>query len=105
MFGPGGRAEPAGLDVEPLAALSVRTGRDARRDVLITNRAGDRQVLSTNGMLHSAVTDSGVTLSTPLEITIRPKQHTERRPAVHGMLATQPRRTAAPSLRQHQETH
>ncbi|MEU4292745.1 hypothetical protein AB0E63_31355 [Kribbella sp. NPDC026596] len=47
-------AEPAALDVEPLAALSIRTGRDTRRNVLITNLTGERQVLSTNGMLHSA---------------------------------------------------
>jgi len=51
-------SEPAGLDVEPLSPLSVRTGRSAREDVLVTNRAGHRQVLSTNGELHSAVTDS-----------------------------------------------
>ena len=54
----GAPAELAGLDVEPLSPLSVRTGRSARRDVLVTNRATHRQVLSTDGDLRSAVTDN-----------------------------------------------
>jgi hypothetical protein len=54
----GAPAEPAGLDVDPLSPLSVRTGRSTRRDVLVTNRAARRQVLSTDGDLRSAVTDS-----------------------------------------------
>jgi hypothetical protein len=54
----GAAAEPAGLDVEPLSPLSVRTGRCRREEVLVTNRAEQRQVLSTNGELHSTVVDS-----------------------------------------------
>jgi hypothetical protein len=103
----GAPAESAGLDVETLSPLSVRTGRFVRTDVLVTNRAAHRQVLSTNGDLASAVidssggvvgryvgphalalvgfpiepqwwlvivlpTDSGSTLSAPLEITSTP---------------------------------
>ncbi|NIK60507.1 hypothetical protein [Kribbella shirazensis] len=51
-------AEDAGLDVEPMSPLRVRTGRDARRDVLIANRTAKAEVLRTNGQLSSAVTDS-----------------------------------------------
>jgi len=54
----GAPAEPAGLDVEPLSPLSVRTGRFTHEDVLVTNRAVHEQVLLTNGALTSAVTDS-----------------------------------------------
>jgi hypothetical protein len=54
----GAPAERAGLDVEPLSPLTVRTGRSTREDVLVTSRATHRHVLSTNGALQSAVTDS-----------------------------------------------
>jgi hypothetical protein len=54
----GAPAERAGLDVEPLSPLSVRTGRSTREDVQVTNRATHRHVLSTNGALQSAVTDT-----------------------------------------------
>lgn len=54
----GAPAELARLDVEPISPLSVRTGRSARRDVLVTNRATHKQVLSTDGDLRSAVTDT-----------------------------------------------
>jgi hypothetical protein len=55
---PGEPAEAAGLDVEPLSPLSVRTGRSTHEDVLVTNRTAHEQVLLTNGALTSAVTDS-----------------------------------------------
>jgi hypothetical protein len=51
-------AEGAGFGVESLVPLTVRTGRDARRDVLITNRTARTEVLITNGELASVVTDS-----------------------------------------------
>lgn len=54
----GAPAEPAGLDVEPLSPLSVRTGRFTKEDVLVTNHAAHTQVLATGGDLRSAVTDS-----------------------------------------------
>ncbi|TCC50880.1 hypothetical protein E0H75_12015 [Kribbella capetownensis] len=54
-------AESAGLDVETLSPLSVRTGRSTREDVLVTNRAAHEQVLFSNGALTSAVTDSAGT--------------------------------------------
>lgn len=44
--------------MESMSPLTVRTGRDAGRDVLITNRTPQPQVLLTNGQLSSAVTDS-----------------------------------------------
>lgn len=50
-------AEDAGIDVEPLAPLTVRTGRHARLEVLITNRTGRTEVLFSNGALSSVVTD------------------------------------------------
>jgi hypothetical protein len=53
----GAPAESAGLDVQPLSPLTVRTGRFKREDVLVTNRAAHEQVLLTNGDLRSAVTD------------------------------------------------
>lgn len=55
------QGEPAasvGLDVELVSALTVRTGRFTRADVLVTNRGARRQVLATAGDLVSAVTDS-----------------------------------------------
>ncbi|GAA3087734.1 hypothetical protein GCM10010530_11770 [Kribbella aluminosa] len=55
------RGEPAadlGFDVEALAPLTVRSGWDARRDVLVTNRSARDQVLFTMGELSSVVTDS-----------------------------------------------
>lgn len=55
------RGEPAdgpGFGVEPLAPLTVRTGRDARPDVLVSNRTERTEVLITNGDLSSVVTDS-----------------------------------------------
>ena len=54
----GAPAEPAGLDVEALSPLSVRTGRYAHDDVLVTNRTAHEHVLITNGSLTSAVADS-----------------------------------------------
>jgi len=54
----GAPAEPAGLGVEPMSRLAVRTGRFVHEDVLVTNRAAHEQVLLTNGALTSAVTDS-----------------------------------------------
>jgi hypothetical protein len=54
----GAPAEPAGLEVEALSPLSVRTGRYTHEDVLVTNRTAHEQVLLTNGALTSAVTDS-----------------------------------------------
>jgi hypothetical protein len=54
----GAPAEPAGLEVEALSPLSVRTGRYTHEDVLVTNRTPHEQVLLTNGALTSAVTDS-----------------------------------------------
>ncbi len=53
----GAPAESAGLEVEALSSLSVRTGRSAHEDVLVTNRTAQEQVLLTNGALTSAVTD------------------------------------------------
>jgi hypothetical protein len=58
----GAPAEPAGLDVEPLSPLSIRTGRSTHKDVLIANRTAHEQVLLTNGALTSAVTDSSGTV-------------------------------------------
>ena len=44
--------------MEPLAPLSVRTGRSTHEDVLVTNRTAHEQVLlTTAGALTSAVTD------------------------------------------------
>ena len=55
----GAPAESAGLDVEPLPPLSVRTGRSTHEDVLVTNRTAHEQVLlTTGGALTSAVTDT-----------------------------------------------
>lgn len=51
-------AEAAGLVVEVLSPLTIRTGHYAKQDVLVTNRAPHRQVLLTGGDLYSAVTDS-----------------------------------------------
>ncbi|WP_405069687.1 hypothetical protein OG558_08320 [Kribbella sp. NBC_01510] len=51
-------AESAGLDVQPLSPLTVRTGWYKHQDVLVTNRAAHEQVLLTAGDLTSAVTDS-----------------------------------------------
>jgi hypothetical protein len=51
-------AEDAGFGVEPLAPLTVRSGRHAHRDLLITNRTERTEVLITNGELSSAVTNS-----------------------------------------------
>jgi hypothetical protein len=51
-------AEGAGFGVEPPAPLAVRTGREAHRDVLVTNRTERTEVLITNGELSSVVTDS-----------------------------------------------
>lgn len=53
----GASAKPAGLEVEATTPLSVRTGRYAHEDVLVTNRTAHEQVLITNGSLTSAVTD------------------------------------------------
>ncbi len=58
----GAPAESAGLDVEPLSPLTVRTGRFTHEDVLVTNRAAHEQVLLTDGDLTSAVTDSSGTV-------------------------------------------
>jgi hypothetical protein len=54
----GAPAKFAGLDVELLSPLTVRTGRFTHQDLLITNRATHEQVLLTNGQLRSAVTDN-----------------------------------------------
>ncbi|MEU4291145.1 hypothetical protein AB0E63_23215 [Kribbella sp. NPDC026596] len=54
----GAPAESAGLEVEAVSPLSVRTGRSTHEDVLVTNRAAHEQVLLTSGALTSAVTDS-----------------------------------------------
>jgi hypothetical protein len=54
----GAPAESAGLGVEPLPPLSVRTGQSTHEDVLVTNRTAHEQVLFTHGSLTSAVTDS-----------------------------------------------
>jgi hypothetical protein len=54
----GAPAEPAGLEVEALSPLSVRSGRSTHEDVLVANRTAHEQVLLTNGALTSAVTDS-----------------------------------------------
>lgn len=51
-------SEPAGLEVESLSPLSVRTGRHTHDNVLVANRSAHRHVLATNGKLRSAVTDS-----------------------------------------------
>jgi hypothetical protein len=51
-------AESAGLVVEVLSPLTIRSGHYAKHDVLVTNRAAHRQVLLTAGDLYSAVTDS-----------------------------------------------
>jgi hypothetical protein len=54
------RGEPAGeagFEVEALAPLVVRTGHDARRDVLVTNRTARAEVLITNGELSAEVVD------------------------------------------------
>ncbi|MGW6198233.1 hypothetical protein ACWF0M_18960 [Kribbella sp. NPDC055110] len=51
-------AEDAGVGVEALTPLSVRTGWHAIRDVLVTNRTDRAEVLITNGQLSSAVIDS-----------------------------------------------
>ncbi|WP_329482578.1 hypothetical protein OG555_10240 [Kribbella sp. NBC_01484] len=51
-------AESAGLDVQPLSPLTVRTGWYKHQDVLVTNRTAHEQVLLTNGHLRSAVTDN-----------------------------------------------
>ncbi|WP_130379953.1 hypothetical protein [Kribbella sp. VKM Ac-2569] len=54
------RGEPAGdagFEVETLAPLVVRTGHDARRDVLVTNRTARAEVLISNGELSAAVVD------------------------------------------------
>lgn len=59
---PGAAAESAGLDVEPLSPLTIRTGRFAYHDVLVTNRAAHEQVLLTDGALASAVIDSSGTV-------------------------------------------
>lgn len=42
----GAPAEPAGLEVEALSPLSVRTGRSTHEDVLVANRTAHEQVLS-----------------------------------------------------------
>jgi hypothetical protein len=55
---PGAPAESVGLEVSSMSPLSVRSGRLAHRVVLVTNRASYRHVLSTNGEMTSAVTDS-----------------------------------------------
>lgn len=55
------RREPTGdveLDVETLAPLTIRSGHDARREVLVKNRGAEQQVLRTMGELSSVVTDS-----------------------------------------------
>lgn len=54
----GAPAESAGLEVEALSPLSVRTGRFTHEDVLVTNRTAHEQVLLTNGALTCAVIDS-----------------------------------------------
>lgn len=55
---PGEPAVSVGLEVGALSPLSVRSGRFVRTDVLVTNRASYRHLLSTNGDLFSAVIDS-----------------------------------------------
>lgn len=51
-------AETTGLFADPVSPLTVRSGHDAQREILVTNRAAQTQVLNTNGMLGSAVVDS-----------------------------------------------
>lgn len=58
----GAPAEPAGLDVDSLSPLTIRTGRFTHEDVLVTNRTAQEQVLLTGGDLTSAVTDSSGTV-------------------------------------------
>ncbi|TCC65471.1 hypothetical protein E0H73_00545 [Kribbella pittospori] len=58
----GDPAESAGLYVESSSPLSVRTGRFAHNDVLVTNRAEHEQVLFSNRSLTSAVTDNSGTV-------------------------------------------
>ncbi|MFI7066036.1 hypothetical protein ACIBL3_33900 [Kribbella sp. NPDC050124] len=53
----GAPAESAGLEVEAVSPLSVRTGRSTHEDVLVINRTAHEQVLLTNGSLISGVTD------------------------------------------------
>jgi hypothetical protein len=54
----GAPADSAGLEVESLSPLTVRTGWHKHEDVLVTNRIAHEQVLFTGGALTSAVTDS-----------------------------------------------
>jgi hypothetical protein len=54
----GSPADAAGLVVESLSPLTVRTGRFTHQDVLVTNRAAHRHVLATGGDLLSVVTDT-----------------------------------------------
>ena len=51
-------ADGAGFGVEPLAPLTIRTGRHVLLDVLVSNRTERTEVLITNGELSSVVTDS-----------------------------------------------
>ena len=51
-------AEAAGLVVESLQPLTIRSGHHAIQDVLVTNQAAHRQVLLTAGDLPSAVVDT-----------------------------------------------
>jgi hypothetical protein len=53
----GAPAESAGLEVEALSPLSIRTGRSTHEDVLVTNRTAHEQVLLTHGALTSGVAD------------------------------------------------
>jgi hypothetical protein len=50
-------AGSAGLELESLSPLTVRTGWHKHQDVLVTNRTAHEQVLFTGGALTSAVTD------------------------------------------------
>ena len=55
---PGEPAIAAGLIVETLAPLTIRSGYHARQDVVVTNQAAHEQILLTAGDLISAVIDS-----------------------------------------------
>ena len=54
---PGAPADAAGLEVEAVAPLSVRSGRHAKGELRVTNRADHTQLLFSTRDLHSTVTD------------------------------------------------
>lgn len=54
----GAPTDSVGLVIETAEELRVRTGRNLRAPVLVTNRGEEPRVLHTNGVLQSAVVDS-----------------------------------------------